>query len=278
MSLKTNVTVKVGRSVLRFKQNSPALMFGIGIGTMVGTVILASKATLQLESVLDKHEGYTDRESAKAHKMALAVDITKLYAPAAALGVISVGTLTGSHVVLSKRNAALTAAYAALDKTYREYRDRVREEFGDEKERQVHFDIDEKSVVRDGTTGKALSTTGIHGKSIYARFFDQMCRDWSPEPEYNRMFLSCQQNYLNDLLHARGHVFLNEAYDRLGIPRSKAGNLVGWVVGNGDNYVDFGIFDKTSERARAFVNGQEGAILLDFNVDGVVLDLIEEKS
>ena len=109
--------------------------------------------------------------------------------------------------------------------------------------------------------------------SIYARFFDELSSSWNPEPEYNNLFLRCQQNYVNDLLNARGHVFLNEVYDRLGIPRSKAGAVVGWTLhGEGDGYIDFGIFDGWKPKAREFVNGHEGAILLDFNVDGIIYD------
>ena len=53
--------------------------------------------------------------------------------------------------------------------------------------------------------------------------------------------------------------------------------VVGWVLGNGDNCIDFGIWDSANEKARDFVNGREGAILLDFNVDGVIYDLIDKK-
>jgi hypothetical protein len=63
----------------------------------------------------------------------------------------------------------------------------------------------------------------------------------------------------------------------LGIDRSKAGSVVGWVItkeGTGDNFIDFGVFDGDNPRARDFVNGREGSILLDFNVDGVIYDKI----
>jgi hypothetical protein len=87
------------------------------------------------------------------------------------------------------------------------------------------------------------------------------------------MFLQCQQNYFNQQLKARGHVFLNEIYDAIGLERSKAGTIVGWVTdGNGDGYIDFGMFEDASRR---FINGIEPSILLDFNVDGVIYDLIE---
>ena len=115
----------------------------------------------------------------------------------------------------------------------------------------------------------------IQNLSPYARFFDESSTQWSHNPEYNLMFLNAQQNYANDKLHAVGHLFLNEVYEMLGLPHTKAGSVVGWVMNKGgDNCVDFGIYDLHNQIKRAFVNGFEPSILLDFNVDGVIYDLI----
>ena len=84
-----------------------------------------------------------------------------------------------------------------------------------------------------------------------------------------------QQTFFNDLLLSRGHLFLNEVYDQIGIDRTKAGQVVGWVVSkDGDNFVDFGLFDGSTQEKRMFVNGHENSVLLDFNVDGVIYDKI----
>lgn len=111
--------------------------------------------------------------------------------------------------------------------------------------------------------------------SDYARFFDETCAPWEKDPEYNVCFLNQQQNFANDLLRRQGYLFLNDVYDMLGIARTKAGQVVGWVYDEknpiGDNYVDFGLYDLRNAR---FVNGYEKSILLDFNVDGVILDKI----
>ena len=114
--------------------------------------------------------------------------------------------------------------------------------------------------------------------SDYARFFDAASPNWQNDPEYNLMFLRAQQQYANDLLRAKGRLFLNDVYEMLGLEKSKAGQIVGWVYDrenpNGDNFVDFGIYDMSKERVRAFVNGYETNILLDFNVDGNIWDLM----
>lgn len=288
------ITQTVGRTVLKGKKNSPAILLGAGVVGMVGTVVTASKATLQLETVLEdtiqnaekaktlrKQDipNYTEEDYNK--DMAIirvrgALAVAKLYAPAVSLGLLSIAAFTSSHVILTKRNAALAAAYTVLEKGFNEYRQRVEDEFGTEKEREFRYGRDDMKV-KDEETGKTVNKkmVGPDGNSIYARFFDEYSRNWEKTPEYNLLFLRGQQQFANDMLHSRGHLFLNEVYDMLGIDRSKAGQVVGWVVGpEGDNFVDFGIFDRNREGARDFVNGREGSILLDFNVDGVVYDKI----
>lgn len=111
--------------------------------------------------------------------------------------------------------------------------------------------------------------------SQYARFFYEDCAGWTKDSEYNLAFLRSQQDYCNDKLKAKGHLFLNEVYDMLGIPRTKAGAVVGWVYDKenpiGDNFVDF---DLMNERNSDFINGYKNTAILDFNVDGNILDYI----
>ena len=131
------------------------------------------------------------------------------------------------------------------------------------------------------TVTKKVEKAPDHLYSQYARFFDEANINWDKSPEQNMYFLKMVQNQMNDKLKARGHVFLNEVYDALGFDRSEAGQLVGWVWNNdntameaGDGYIDFGIFDGNDCAKRAFVNGDERSILLDFNIDGMIYDLI----
>lgn len=297
-TIKNVVTSKVGRQILLGRKNSPTILFAGGLVGVVGSTVLACKATLKLEDVLDKAErdhntadsiknnpAYTGEDRKSDHlklKIRTAGEIVRLYAPAVGVGVVSVAALTGSHVTLSRRNAAVMAAYSALDKGFNEYRSRVREEFGDDKDQELRHGSEVRTVIEDtekGTKTSQVTTVGGGQPSIYAKFFDDGSTSWSRDPEYNRVFLHAQQSYANNLLHARGHLFLNEVYDNLGLPRSPAGAVVGWIVSKeGDNFVDFGIFNDDGgvrgERIRAFVNGYEGSILLDFNVDGVIWDKI----
>jgi hypothetical protein len=292
--LKNAVTSKVARQVLQVQKHSPALLFGAGVVGVVATAVLASKATLGLDEVLADgqakeklatelvHDRYSEADRKRdlaTIKVQTGLKVAKLYAPAIAVGVVSVTALTGSHIILTRRNAAVMAAYSALDKGFNDYRARVREELGDDKDQEFRYGTDtitETRQAEDGTTER-VDHKVISGRqpSVYAKFFDDGSSSWSPDPEYNRTFLSCQQEWASNKLRAQGHLFLNEVYDMLGLPRSKAGAVVGWVISKeGDNFVDFGIFNPDNPRGRMFVNGDEKSILLDFNVDGVIYDKI----
>ena len=288
------------------QKHSPEILAGVGVVGTVVSGVMACKATLKLNDILEesketsekireveqnpRYEKEYNHEDAKkdlaVNYAQTAMKIAKLYAPAVILGSASLGCLLASNDILRKRNAALSAAYMTVDKSFKEYRNRVAERFGDEIEKEIRYGIKamevETTVVNeDGsetTITEQVKTMDPNLYSDYARFFDEASPCWQNDPEYNLMFLKSQQQYANDLLRAKGRLFLNEVYDMLGIDRTKAGQVVGWVYNpenpTGDNFVDFGIYDMSKERVRAFVNGYETNILLDFNVDGNIWDLM----
>ena len=285
---------QIARNALLVQKASPTLLFGAGIVGVVGSTVLACRATLKMDSVLSEAKGklntaktlehaeYSERDRQKditLIKFQTGVKIVRLYGPAIVVGGAAIAALTSSHNILTKRNAALTAAYSALAKGFAEYRARVVEKYGEEEDRDLRYGTQKVQIVDPETKKKKTVTRVGEGvPSIYARFFDDYSDSWSKDPEVNFFFLRSQQNYANDLLLSRGHVFLNEVYDMIGIPRSKAGAIVGWLYKDNnttDNFIDFGVFDKDKQQVRDFVNGLEGAILLDFNVDGVIYDQID---
>jgi hypothetical protein len=299
VKLPVSVVSKVSRPLLHLRKRSPQIMFAGGVAAAVTSTILACRATLRLSDTLavteelkEKAEAFYDRGTNKDYdektyhrdltviKVKAALSVTKLYAPSVGLGMMSVALLTGSHISLNRRNASLTAAYATVDQAFEKYRQRVVEQLGTNADRDFRYGTEQVQEVIEGEDGKKKTVkhtrVSSEAPSQYARFFDELCNDWKSNPEYNRAFLKCQQSYFNDMLKARGHVFLNEVYDALGMERSKAGAVVGWILSkDGDNFVDFGVFDDLSNpHVRDFVNGREHSILLDFNVDGVIYDKI----
>lgn len=291
-----STTRQIGRTILVLKKNSPHLFFAGGLAGQVASTILACRATLKLPETLEQSKAEIQEVKARKDNPSLAPvgreynerdyvhDLTyvygqtakrfiKLYGPSVVLGVASTGALTGSHVQLTRRNSALTVTAAAISKAYDDYRARVRAEVGEEKELALHRSLTEQQVTIDGKK-ETVQVVGAPSEwSPYMRFFDDASPNWQKDAELNQIFVKCQQNYANHLLQARGHVFLNEVYDALGLERSRAGAVVGWVLDGeaSDNFIDFGMYEAYNEQ---FVNGNERSAILDFNVDGVIYDKI----
>lgn len=309
LAIVNNVTKVFHRATLQVRKYSPEILVVTGVVGIVASAVMACKATTKVSEILDETKDnvnkihdcaadqglvesgqYTEEDAKKDLTIVYAqtgVKLVKLYGPSILLGALSITSILASNNILRKRNVALAAAYATIDKSFKEYRSRVIERFGEVVDRELKYNIKAKKieeVVKDEETGKekkvkkTIEVVDPNMYSEYARFFDDGCKGWEKDSEYNLMFLRAQQQYANDLLRSRGHLFLNEVYDMLGIERTKAGQVVGWIYDtkhpNGDNYVDFGMYDINKPKARDFVNGYERVILLDFNVDGNIWDLI----
>lgn len=313
--IMNNITRTLNKAAFKFKKHSPEILVVAGVVGVVGSTVMACKATTKVNDILDDtkdqldkiHEAgerlengktlmlkdgeeYTIEQNKKDLTIVYAqtaLKFAKLYGPAVIIGGLSITAILAGHNITRKRNIALAAAYTAVDKSFKEYRGRVVERFGEALDKELKYgikskEVDEVVTNEDGTesvvkkTVDVVDATNPMNVSEYARFFDDGCAGWTKDPEYNLMFLRDQQRYANDLLKSKGHLFLNEVYDLLGIPRTKAGQIVGWIYDekhpNGDNFVDFGIYDTNKTANRDFVNGYERTILLDFNVDGNIWD------
>lgn len=296
MSLKTlthSATRGVSRQLFAVKHNSPVLLVGVGLAGFVATTVLACRATLKMSEVLNEGEELlegidqqeetgddTDKEAAgKAKfgtKVSVAIKIAKLYAPAVAVGMISVAALTSSHVILTRRNTGLAAAYAIVDKGFKEYRARVVEDQGADKDEEYRFGIVEKEIV-DPETGLVETARGIDAEEVkrnepesYARMFDKWNENWEPSAKQNLFYLQSVIRHFEDVLRLEGYVFLNDVYRHMGYEPTHAGTQVGWVKnGDGDGYISFGL-ERHTENARKFINGHISDVILDFNVDGVI--------
>ena len=289
----------VAKQAFLAKKNSPHIFFGLGITGVVASTVLACRSTLKLSSTLDEIQ--KDIEQLKPDPNVLVEDersgelhiaknpnhahdtivvytkvsykIVRLYAPAIIVGAAAITALAGSHVQLARRNSALIAAYAGIERAYAAYRERVRKEVGDERELELYHDANREMIKNadgDYVEAHVVDPTKF---SQYAKIFDEYNVNWRKDPELNRMFLEVQEAYFNNRLTAYGHVFLNEVYDRCNFPRTNAGAVVGWLKnGDGDGFVSFGMLDVYNS---GFVNGYNPSIILDFNVDGVIYDKIE---
>lgn len=300
-----SITRAVKTSELMLKKHSPEILIGIGIVATVGAVVSAVIATKKVQPVIEEGKedinrvkdmhgpgSHTDEngqtfeiEPSDNYPRELTIayvkcgaKITVTYIPTAILTTTAIGAFLGAYGIINRRNAALTAAFNTVNEAFIAYRQAVKKELGDEKDRQFLQGLSEEAITNDdGSISTQLVPVNkdLADYSQYAVFFDETNPKWRPSAEANKAFLRCQQNWANDVLRVDGHLFLNEVYDMIGLPHTSAGAIVGWVIGEGNNnHVDFGIFDPSSEAARSFVNGYEPSILLDFNVDGIIYDLI----
>lgn len=300
------VNSKVSKLSFKFKKHSPEIFIISGIVGGIAAAVMACKATTKAGKVIDKakddldmihaaidgrvpaKENYAEEESKKDITkvyVSTGLSLVKLYAPAVVLGGLSVTAILYSNNILRKRNVALAAAYATVDSSFKDYRNRVIERFGDEVDKELKYNIkpltvQEKTVDENGNevvTEKTVKVADPGEHNMYTRIFDESSCYWSKTPDYNQMFLIGRERYANDKLNAQGYLFLNDVLEMLDLPRTKEGQMVGWVkdpkIGR-DDYIDFGIFNANKKSNRAFINGYEPSIWLDFNVQGNILDLM----
>ena len=281
------VTRLAGRAGLVLSKHAPTILTAAGTAGFIGTTILASKATLKVEETIAEeaallvkvHEahdaGKLDDKDATRDKVILYTRMTtklaKLYAPALILGAASIVSLATGHGIMLKRNASLAAAYAAVDQAFKSYKKKVESKFGKEAVLDALVSTAEEDLTKDEMTLEAI--TAVDGVSPYGVIFDSSNNNWSADEDLSMLHLKCQQQYANDILQTRGHIFLNEVYKMLGFPHTPAGAVTGWVKGHGDDFIDFNIFDGMFEGEDE--NGRTVTKwALDFNVDGVMWDKI----
>ena len=298
MSIQATALKRSKQAEFALRKHAPTILTGLGVAGFVATTALTIRATTKAVDIFPKISrdvanakdpvftaNMDDKEKSKELAKAYVengLELAKIYGPALLVGSASIVCIISAHGMMLKRQASLLAAYSALDASYRAYRRRVAEQIGEDKELELYRRPNMRAL--DGDEGEIdqcqIDFVNEIMPSPYARFFDETSRSWTKTPEYNLMFLRAQQDWANDRLKAHGFIFLNEVYEALGLERSQAGQLVGWkqqknediVDGSasGDGFVDFGLYAIGDECNRAFVNGIEHTVLLDFNVDGVI--------
>ena len=302
------VTLSKGLNKVQFevKKHAPELLMIGGFVSGGVAVVAACKATLKVTDILESAKETIDviHETAKIEDIeakdgtimhyskedetkdlikvyaTTGLELAKVYGPSIAMGTISAACFLASNNILRTRYAASVAAYTAVEKGFREYRGRVIERFGESVDKELKYNLKAaklEEVVTDenGKEKKVKTNVEVAEESEYARYFTKTNPNWNPVMEYNEMFLRAQQQYANDLLVARGSFTLNDAYDLVGLPRTKAGMVVGWVYdkhnGEGDNFITF---NAHKVYLRNEYGDLEPAYALDFNVDGEIYSRI----
>lgn len=290
----------------KLQKKSPEILVITGVVGVVISTVMACKATTKAGEIVEKtnetldeiHEaaengvtkaGKTYDENDKKKDLAITyvhagMMYAKLYGPAAIAGGVSIAMILMSHRILKKRNLALAAAYTTLDKSFKDYRGRVIERFGEQVEKELRYGVkaqevettvvDEKGKEKKVKEIKNVAPAGWDPSqySPYARFFDETNPMWAKDPEQTRFLLKALQAQANDRLHAKGHLFLNDIYEMLRFPLTDYGQDVGYIYDikhpKGDNFVDFGIFEVRRESDSELGGDYIVGFVLDFNVVG----------
>lgn len=224
---------------------------------------------------------------------------TQIYGPSVAVGVASVVSILAGTGILKGRLAAMTSAAATAQAALERYRSRVREKLGEDADYEFAYEVSSKKAKIKHEDGTKESLVTYHlvpssgewmAASPYSRLWDENAMEWCANRDIQFLTLRSLENHFNQELNARGVVFLNDVYKALGLPMSKDAALVGWIknyekpkmaqlaaeLGRvpGDGVISFGVFENESPSARAYLAGDDNRVVLDFNVDGVIYDLI----
>lgn len=306
--MKTNkllekVNGSIHKASFTLKKHSPEILVVAGVTGAVVSAVMACKATTKISDILEdtkeqidtvhaalENEELSEKYSTDDAKKDTAIiyaqcglKLAKLYAPSVILGTLSITSILASNNIIRKRNLALAAAYASVDKSFKEYRGRVAKRFGDDVEYEIRHDIqktkiEEEIVDENGKTKKVKATVDAVANPVedeYVKYFTRSNPYWDNNQDYVEMFLRSQQNYANDRLRIEKVLTLNDVYESLGFQKTKAGMVVGWTYDennpNGDNFVEF-------EVHKVYIPDDNGnmdtAYAIDFNVDGNIYNKI----
>lgn len=289
------------KTVMKVRKASPELLLAAGIvvgGAAIVTACIGTKKIVEnktiektkneLDDIQKKcNEGKIDKPEKKTTSLQVykhfGYEMAKAYGLPLFLFILSVGCILASHGILKNRYISTTLAYKALDEAYKDYRARVREAVGEEKELHLFNGTEEggETIIIDenGESTSYKENVKIKDKKNSPYEFDFNAKtapgNWEANTDYNLMFLRGVENYLNDLLVSRGHVFVNEALDALGLKRTPEGSVTGWLYGHGgDDYVDLGFSEYYTDEYSDINDGYIQNIHLNFNVDGLIWDKI----
>lgn len=308
----TKLGIKLGKAGLVLKKHEPEILVVAGAIGTIGSTVLACRATLKVNEVLKEHketintihetaedeefkEKYTAEDEKKDVRLTYlqtGIKIAKAYAPAVILGTLSLGAMFASNNMLRKRNVALAAAYTAIDKSFKEYRGRVVDKYGEEVDNELRYGTKSEKIKtteidpetgEEKTVKKEVKVADPNLESDFAMYFNRNTSEYYDDCyDYNLSMLRAKESYFTTILQTRGHVTLNEVLNSIGVESTQAGMVVGWYYDKkksndgdaGDAYVDLRIKEVYLDNGDGTY---EKTIVIDPNVQGSIFELMEEK-
>lgn len=288
--------------VARISKHAPTILSITASAGVIATGYLAWKAGTRFEDVegrdwdrrkecLRNADTIPDEDVPKIerkNRILFILDTVRTVAPAAIVGAATITMIYFSNSISKKRLAAMGAAYATLQTAFDGYKRTMVEALGKEsidkilkpklpnvgKSAEEILSSDNKS---DAANVSDAVVNSLKALSPYARIIaEESSTCWDPNEDYTSQNLAAVQLWANRRLERKGHLFLNEVFDQLGLSRTREGAVVGWLKnGEGDNYVSFGDFDASIYRVPSDdYTRVDSNFIVDFNVDGVIWDKI----
>lgn len=298
-----SITTAIHTGIARVSKHAPTILSVAASAGVIGTGYLAWKAGTRFEDVegrdwerrkecIRNADNIPDEE-VPAYERKLRIlfilDTAKTLAPAAIVGGATIAMIYFSNSISKKRLAALGAAYTVLQNAFDGYKKTMVDALGKEtvekivapklpnigKTAEEILSSDNKSDAANVTDAVLNSVSAL---SPYARIISEDSSNcWDTSEDYTSENIAAVQLWANRRLERKGHLFLNEVYDQLGLSRTREGSVVGWLKNseNGDGYVSFGDYDSSIYRVPSDdYTRVDSNFILDFNVDGMIWDKI----
>lgn len=305
MKTKLDISGLANKLALSVRRHSPEILTVGGILAGVGGAVLACTATVKAVPVVEGHKGAAEkirqehagdedkRDAGKAltkEWVRTGADIVVLYGPAVALGVLSATSIMAGNRILRQRNVALAAAYTALDQSFRGYRNRVIDRYGEDVDTELYYDL-HREVIEETVTDENGSTTTVKTEALtsnnglpspYARWFAYgEAKGAEQNLDYNEFFLQGQEQAVNVMFRAKEFMFVNDILKELGYPLTVDGQSNGWIYdrkgdGSGSRYISFNK-KKVWRKDELNPQGGEWVWMIDLQPDGPILERAVKK-
>jgi hypothetical protein len=201
----------LGTTKTVLNKNSPAIMVGVAITGVIVTSYLSGKATLEAVDIIQENEDLDRNDLLKK--------IAPVYIPTVVSGLLTIGCIIGSNRVSSKRAAAAYSVLALSERAFEEYKDKVTEKFGENKERAVRDEIAQDRVTNNPPNTTLITGTGsvLCCELFTGRYFNSDIET-----------LRKAQNDINAKLVKDMYAPLSEFYYIVGLPTNSNAWNVGW--------------------------------------------------
>lgn len=224
---KLNVSEFIKTTKHMISRKSPEILTGIGIAGMITTAVLAVKQTPKALKLIElKKEQLNLKPEDKLTVKETVAAAWKPYVPPVVTGVVSISCLIGANSVNLRRNAALSAAYHLSEAAMVEYKDKVIETIGKNKEKTIRDKVDKAALEKNPPVNSEIIVTGDG---------DTMCFDRHSGQYFKTSIdkLKKIENELNAMLLRQDYVSLNDFYDMMGYNHTELGDELGWNVAKG---------------------------------------------